>query len=126
LHREFSRDELDHEIIANLIEDADLSGLSLDANTLEYTLRANLEHLAERFGDNPEQSNLLEKLLAGVELVYALPFDVNLRKVQNIQYDLGQRIYPKYKEKTANGDEQAGRWVDLFDVLSEKLWIRFE
>jgi hypothetical protein len=126
LHREFSRDELDHEIIAKLIEDADLSGLSLDADTLEYTLRANLEHLAERFGDNPEQSNLLEKLLAGVELVYALPFDVNLRKVQNIQYDLGQRIYPKYKEKTANGDEQAGRWVDLFDVLSEKLWIRFE
>jgi len=126
LHREFSRDELDHEIIENLIEEADLSGLSLDADTLEYTLRANLEHMTERFGDNPEQSDLLEKLLAGVELVYALPFDVNLRKIQNIQYVLGQRVYPKYKEKNAKGDERAGQWVDLFDALSEKLLIRFE
>jgi hypothetical protein len=124
LRLEFSREELDHDAIRNLIEAADLAGISLDAKTLEFALRRKLERLAEIYGQAPEDIDLLARMAAGVDLVYSLPFDVNMRKVQNIQYDLNQRIYPAYREKVAGGDESAGRWLEYADALNEKLLIK--
>jgi alpha-amylase/alpha-mannosidase (GH57 family) len=124
LRLELSRDELDHEAIQNLIEAADLAGISLDANTLEFVLRQKLGRLGEEIRQTPEDIDLLERMLAAVELVYVLPFDVNLRKVQNIQYDLVQHIYPGIKEKAAGGDASAGRWIECADALNEKLLIK--
>jgi alpha-amylase/alpha-mannosidase (GH57 family) len=126
LQQAFSQGELDYKSIRNLLEEANLSGISLDADTLEFTLREQLEQIAESFKSAPENIELLEILVTGVNLVYSLPFDVNLRKAQNIHYDLGRRIYPVFRQKSADGDAQAGRWVELFDELSEKLLIRFE
>ena len=124
LRLEFSRDRLDHEAIRNLIEAADLAGISLDAKTLEFTLRQKLERLAIKVGQTPEDIDLLERMAAAVDLVHTLPFKVNLRKVQNIQYDLVQRLYPVYKEKALAGDASAGRWVEYADALNEKLLIK--
>jgi alpha-amylase/alpha-mannosidase (GH57 family) len=124
LRLEFSRDELDHDAIQNLIEAADLAGISLDAKTLEFVLRQKLGRLGEEIRQTPEDIALLERMLAAVELVYVLPFDVNLRKVQNIQYELIQRMYPVYSEKAAGGDASAGRWIECADALNEKLLIK--
>ena len=124
LRLEFSRDELDHDSIRNLIEAADLAGIALDAETLEFVLRHKLQRLAEEYGQNSEKMDLLERMVAGMNLVYALPFHVNLRKAQNIQYDLNQRIYPVYREKAAKGDADAGKWLEYADALNEKLLIK--
>jgi hypothetical protein len=124
LRLEFSREELDHNAIQNLIEAADLAGISLDAKTLEFTLRQKLAGLAEEMHRTPEDFDLLERMVAAVELVYILPFDINLRKVQNIQYDLVQHIYPDFKQRADAGDASAGRWVGYADALSEKLLIK--
>jgi hypothetical protein len=124
LRFEFSRDELDHDTIRNSIEDAELSGIALDAQTLEFTLRQNLERTAAVLGQAPESIDLLEKLAAGVELVYAMPFNLNLRKIQNIQYDLNQRIYPGYRQKADAGEAAAIRWIEYADILNEKLLIQ--
>jgi hypothetical protein len=124
LRLEFSRDELDHDTIRNLIEAADLAGIPLDAETLEFVLRHKLQRLAEEYGQSPEKMDLPERMVAGMNLVYALPFHVNLRKAQNIQYDLNQRIYPVYREKAAQGDADAGKWLEYADALNEKLLIK--
>ncbi len=123
LRFEFSREELDHDAIRNLIEAADLAGISLDAKTLEFALRQKLERLAEDYGQAPDNIDLLVRMVAGMDLVYALPFDVNLRKAQNVQYDLNQRIYPLYREKAAGADASAIRWIEYADALNEKLLI---
>jgi alpha-amylase/alpha-mannosidase (GH57 family) len=124
LRLEFDREELDHEVIQSLIEAAELAGIALDAQTLEFVLRHKLERLALDYGQNPEKIDLLERMVAGMNLVYALPFHVNLRKAQNIQYDLDQRIYPAYREKAAQGDADAGKWLEYADALNEKLLIK--
>jgi len=63
-------------------------------------------------------------MVAAVELANAMPFKVNLRKVQNAQYDLVQYIYPDYKEKALAGDAAAVRWMEYADALNEKLMIK--
>ena len=123
LRLEFSRDKLDHEAIRNLIEAADLAGIALDAKTLEFVLRQKLERLAKELGQTPDDIDLLERMVAAVELVYALPFNVTLRKVQNVQYDLIQHVYPAFRKEAASGDSSAGRWIESADALNEKLLI---
>jgi len=124
LRVEFEEDELDHDAIQDLIEAADLAGIALDAKTLEFTLRHKLERLAEAYGESPENIDLLVRMVAGMNLVYALPFHVNLRKAQNIQYDLNQRVYPAFREKAAQGAADAGKWLEYADALNEKLLIK--
>ncbi len=126
LRREFDRDILDFEAIQALLEEADFAGIPLDADTLEYTLRKNLERMAEDFRSNPERSGLLEQMVAGIELVYALPFDVNLRKVQDLNYSLVLSTFPQFEQKAQKGDRTAGQWMEDFKYLSEKLLIRLE
>jgi hypothetical protein len=126
LRREFARDQLDFEAIQSFLEEADLAGIPLDADTLEFTLRTNLERMALNFLSSPEQHDLLAQMVSGIELVYALPFDVNLRKVQDLHYTLAQRIYPKFKQNAQQGDSRTDRWVKDFEKLSEKLMIRIE
>lgn len=60
-----------------------------------------------------------------VSLIQSLPFEVNLRKVQNIFYTLLQNIYPDMKER-AKKDKKARSWVKVFRPLGEKLMIRVE
>jgi alpha-amylase/alpha-mannosidase (GH57 family) len=126
LCREFASEQLNSEAIQTLLKEADLAGIPLDADTLEYTLRTSLELTAESFCSNPKQVDLLEKMVSGVELVYALPFDVNLRKVQDLHYRLARNIYPDFRQDAQKGNNNAARWVENFKVLSEKLMIRFE
>ena len=126
LRREFSRDTLDHDAILNLIHAADLAGIALDGKTLAFVLRQKLERLAEEYAGTPQDIDLLERMVAGVTLVYTLPFDVNLRKVQNIQYDIVQRVYPVHRQKAARGEASAARWVEYADALNGKLLIYLE
>jgi alpha-amylase/alpha-mannosidase (GH57 family) len=124
LRQEFNRDELDYDTIQNLIGAADLAGIPLEAETLAFALRKKLEQMAHDFQGRPENIETLEKMVAAVGLVYTLPFDVNLREVQNIHYDLVDRLYPAYWEKAARGDAFADRWTEYADALNEKLLIK--
>jgi hypothetical protein len=59
-----------------------------------------------------------------VELVYRMPFDVHLRKVQDIFFAVALLRWDEFKQKAAAGDTLAGQWSDLFSRLGDKLLIR--
>ena len=126
LYREFSREPLDVETIRFLLEEADLMDISLDTDTLEFTLRNSLEQMAELFGEQPEDYQLLDQLTARVEFADTLPFDVNLRKIQDICFDLIERAYQPYCSKAEDGEAPARQWVQRFRQLGEKLQLRVD
>jgi alpha-amylase/alpha-mannosidase (GH57 family) len=126
LYLEFGRDPLDIETIRFLLEEADLTDIPLDTDILEFTLRKNLEQRATRFGEHPEVFELLESLLVRVDLVGSLPFDVNLRKIQNICFALIDSAYHPRCRKAWDGDPQSESWVSGFRQLAEKLRIRVD
>lgn len=126
LHQEFERDPLDFETIHFLLDEADLIGIALDTEDLEFNFRRNLEQRAESFGQHPEQEELLENLIAVVEFAEALPFDVNLRKIQDICFHLIGGIYQSFCRKDKEGHLPSGRWVRRFRQLAEKLHIQID
>ena len=126
LRRAFEKDNLDTEQIRSLLEEAEIEGVSLDFDTLEYALRRSLERMFDRLSLDPTTPGLLPELEAALGVLASLPFQVNLWKVQNVCYDLYQAVYPEFKEKADLNDETARGWVNHFKVLSEKLSIRVE
>jgi alpha-amylase/alpha-mannosidase (GH57 family) len=86
LKRALSSTDLDEQLIQSLLEDASFSGIGLHTATLEYALRKTLEGLAENLIDGPDRIEPLEKLAKAADILPSLPFEVNLRKVQNAFY----------------------------------------
>ena len=124
LRRAFGDEAFDTELIKNLLEEANLEGISLETDSLEYALRRTLERIAEQFSDKPTELPSLEKLRKALDLLPLLPFQVNLWKIQNIYYNLLTTIFPEYRERTKQADGEAKRWVDHFTHLGKDLNIR--
>lgn len=126
LRRAFDSEGLDLERIGTLLKAAGVESVPLDAATLGYALRQNLERMAERFLTDPTDLPLLQRLEAAAGLVQGLPFEVDLWKVQNLCYEVLQKAYPGFRDRAEQGDEGAKTWVGHFRALSEKLSIRAE
>lgn len=94
----------------------------IDSTTAEFAIRRKLEDLAARFRENPARMDLLEQLVASVELALSLPFDVQFWKVQNEYFEVLQTFYPEARKSP----KAAEKWLDLFTNLGSKLSFHFE
>jgi alpha-amylase/alpha-mannosidase (GH57 family) len=126
LRRAFEDEELNHEMINTFLEEAGVEGISLDVETLEYSLRKSLERMSDQLLSNPSELASLQELEAAIGLLDSLPFTVNLWRVQNICYDLLQNVYPAYRKRATNDDEGAREWVNHFKTLAQRISIRIE
>jgi alpha-amylase/alpha-mannosidase (GH57 family) len=117
------QEEIDAERVRALLETAKLEGVSLDAATLEFAIRQNLERTAEQLLAEPTIV-YLRRLDAAAGLLPALPFRVDLWKVQNVYYRLLENVYPNKRQFKELGDELTRAWVDCFRTLGEKLGVK--
>jgi hypothetical protein len=124
LRRQLEEEDLDVELIESLLEKATWIGVSLDDTTLEMALRRRLEGTAERLALEPTQLPLLRELDVAVDLLRSLPFQVNLRKVQNICHEILRSAFPGVEEEARQGGKNALAWVDRFSSLCDKLELR--
>jgi alpha-amylase/alpha-mannosidase (GH57 family) len=123
LRKAFEDKELNLDSIVSLLEVANIEGVSLDAATLEMAIRRRIEGMAEGFRQKPEDYSLLQALDRVTSLLQDFPFEVNLRKLQNLFYAMLQTAYPEFQRK-AEKEETAKEWVRLFTSLGEKLYVR--
>jgi alpha-amylase/alpha-mannosidase (GH57 family) len=123
LRRALEQEETNPELVRSLLEATALEGAAVDAPTLEFTFRHNLERMAERLAAEPNEANLRQLQLA-TSILPSLPFAVDLWKVQNIYYSLLQDFFPNLREAAAAGDVTAGGWIDSFIALGRQLGIK--
>jgi hypothetical protein len=124
LRSAFEREPFDLERIQSLLEEANEEGVTLDAATLEFSIRKRLERMAKAFSADPTDLSKLQELASAVSLLKALPFQVNLWTVQNICYDISQSSYDEIRNRAENGDKTAQAWVNQFKPLAENLSLR--
>lgn len=105
------------------IEEAHLGNVTLNEATLEYPVRKSLERLAVNCQENPADLEPLERLDRTVGVALTLPFEINLRKIQNVYYEMLQEVYPKFICLFETDGDHARRWVLEFRKLGEKLRV---
>jgi hypothetical protein len=126
LRRAFAEEHLDLTRVRSLLEQVEMGRVELDATTLEFTLRRNLERLAQRLAADPANEHLLARLDGAAGLLRILPFPVTLWNVQNVCYRLLRDFYPAVRERAIGGDAHAGAWVARFLKLGQKLSLRMD
>jgi (1->4)-alpha-D-glucan 1-alpha-D-glucosylmutase len=119
----FEDDAPDFDQIRQLVREAGEWGVNLDAGGLAYKFTRLLDRTAERWRDQPGQTDLLASLLAGVDLARDLPFEPNLWKPQNVYFELVQSVFDTQAQQSADGSEAARVWVEQFIELGEKLGV---
>ena len=125
LKRAFENDELDLEYIENLLDEARLAGVSIDAATLEMVIRKKIEGFALLLFKSIEDIFILQELEAIITLLDHLPFQVNIWKVQNICFQLlNSQNFIDLQQKTDLGHEEVRQVVEGFTRLCERLHIR--
>ncbi|MBN2032415.1 MAG: DUF3536 domain-containing protein [Deltaproteobacteria bacterium] len=111
--------------IEMILNAAELEGVSMDAADLEITVRRKAEWTAEAFLAQPNDFARLQELDSVVSLIMRLPFEVNLRKVQDIYYGLLHNVYPDLSKRSKK-DKKWKEWVEVFRALGKKLMVRVE
>jgi alpha-amylase/alpha-mannosidase (GH57 family) len=123
LRRAFEADRLNLDRVHALLDAVHRWGVELDVAGLEYTLQRTLERLIEQLAACPHDLALVTAVEGATSLVQSLPFELKLWKLQNVFYDLLQRIYPDVLDKADQGDAEAQTWVDHFVALGHTLLI---
>jgi len=123
LEQALGRPEFDTEGIHGLLKEAEASKVTLDATTLEYAQRRQLEKEATEFAANPKDAVLAARLRKSVDLIPMLPFPVTLWDVQNICYPA---LVNAFEENGwgMGGDPAMQQHFDNLVHLAEQLRIR--
>ncbi len=93
LRRALVHEPIDPDTVGDLLRNAITEGVPLDEASLAYAARESVDTKAERFFESPEKLEAFEELRRSVAVVLALPFEVDLWKVQNLYFGfLSERI----------------------------------
>jgi len=118
LRRALESGELNLELIQSLLEDMRTANGALDETSLEMTLRRHLERNAQHFFQNPLELEHLVRLRHQLISARSLPLPLNLWSLQNLCYDVLEKVYPEMLEKGET------LWAVEFRELAELLSLR--
>ena len=114
-----SEDQPDADRVRDLLRDARAFAVELDADGLAFTLKQTIERLAERLRANPADVAALGRIARALSLAREAPFDVDLRRTQNVYWELLQGGRPR---EPSFPEESRG----LFRRLGEDLGFNVE
>jgi alpha-amylase/alpha-mannosidase (GH57 family) len=123
LRRRLEEENLDVEGIGKVLEEVRSVGVALDVISLEIAIRRRIESSAARLLADHARLSLLADLEKALEVTKSLPFEVELRKVQDICYGMLHTVLPKMQQEARGAGKEAKEWVDRFVSLCERLSI---
>lgn len=126
LRQQFASDLLDAERVQGLLQEAQRTNVSLDADMLGYVMKSHLDRRADELARQPEDRELLQRFLTAAQLLQTLPFEINLWKPQNIYFVLQRGVLPGMRNRARQGDEAARDWEEKFVKLGDYLHFRLE
>jgi hypothetical protein len=121
LRKKIEEKELKLEMIETLLEEAKRIGVSLDTASLEMAVRRRIENTAEGFARQPTDLSLLNELEVALDLLQALPFQLNLREVQKVCHRILHSTFLEVEARAREGTKSAFTWVEHFISVCEKL-----
>jgi len=119
LRKAFNADELDIDRVQALVDSAAREKIQWDEAWLGYALTRRFGRMADDLALQP-RGDSLRRFNQAVDLVHALPFKVDLRRVQNVYYQLLQNLYPIIAKEP---DEASQLWITEFTALGQKLGV---
>ncbi len=117
IQRTLLGEELDIEYVHLLLGHANRAGITLSGAAVEPALRRRLADLLERWSNQPQDLDTLQKLDSLVGLARMAPFKADLWKAQTVYFDFLKSI------SSTSGVVVDDCWLEHFRSLGERLGI---
>jgi alpha-amylase/alpha-mannosidase (GH57 family) len=106
--------------VDDLLTDARNERVTLDASTL-MSMKAAIERIADRLDHDPKDVDSIAQCQAAIALLQKFAVDVDLRRPQNLYYQMRQNVRTRFEAAAHDGSADARQWLRYFDALGETL-----
>ncbi len=106
--------------VHEILEEFGKWGIAPDAVGLEFTFRRTLEREMDKLFKDPSDLPVLTNMGRLVDIALSLPFELNLRTMQNVYYKIARGVYHEIAPR-ATGAPEAEAWVEGFRAMGRKL-----
>ena len=121
IRRAIEADKPDLERLRSLLDTAQShNGRVLDED-ISFCIKTKLEQLMHELAADPSDANRISKIQKLAEAVMPVDLGLNLWKVQDIYWDLLQKVAPEFRQRAQAGDAAARDWINQFAELGERL-----
>jgi hypothetical protein len=95
------------------------NGRVLDSE-IGFVITNKLERLMQELAKQPHEIERVKSLQKFVEAVMPFPLGLNLWRVQDIYWEMLQKVAPQYQQQ-AQTEDFAREWLNEFAALGERL-----
>ena len=126
LVKAFQEEAINADKIQNLVQEMQKWDVTLDSVDIEFTATHKLVDLMETLFSSPSDLSLLLDIQKRIELLVALPINVNNWQLQNVYYKIMKTAYGDFLSKANAGDADAKQWIDIFKHVGEMLFFNIQ
>ncbi len=116
-------DEIDLDRLQSLTDDALRLKLTLDETTLRFEASHRINRLMSQLEESPDNVELLAAIERSLKILSSIISDMDLQAAQNVFFAVGKEKYQQKKKQAEKQDQNAVRWVELFESLSRHLGV---
>lgn len=119
-------EEMNIDRLKELTDEAARLSLQLDKTTLTYEASAKINRLMEIFEQFRGNTKILSVIEGALNILKEIVPNMDLQLAQKLFFTIGKEKYPEMKEKTEAQDEEAAKWVELFELVAGHLGLVIE
>lgn len=121
----FEEPVLSLEKLSYLVKEISRWPFKKDHERLEFLISKKMAHLMRSWVKTIDRVELLDEIIAVLQIIQQLKLNLNLWTAQNIYFSIGQKQY-KAKLQKDEHSPQISHWVRSFEVLGDLLKVKIE
>jgi alpha-amylase/alpha-mannosidase (GH57 family) len=120
IRREVQGEQTDLDRLRLLLEAGSThNGRVLDSE-ISFAVQNKMERLMQELAERPHEVERIQSLQKFVETVMPVPLGLNLWRVQDIYWEMLQKVVPQF-QRQAQEDDSAREWLNQFAALGDRL-----
>jgi len=124
LKKMFEEETFDKVRLKRLIDETSRWSVRVDSTTMGFKVGEWINTKMENLREEPDQTELPERINDALETLEPLSLSLNLWKAQNIYFVISQDFFKEMKEKDEKGDDVSKQWIECFIKLGNNLHVK--
>ena len=124
LNKMFEEEVFDKVRLKRLIDEISRWSVRIDNTTMGFKVGEWINTKMENFREEPDQTELPERINDALETLKPLSLSLNLWKAQNNYFAISQDFFRVMKKKDEEGDDSSKQWVACFTKLGNNLNVK--
>lgn len=124
LKKIFENNEVDIEKLEDLINEVKKWSLDIDKTAIGFVASSWINSIITKLSQNPEDIELINKIVDVIKLLRQLPLELDIWKAQNIYFTIGKNLFSVMKERSVKGEDFTRKWVEAFRKVGYYLQVK--